>query len=74
MIKIETFDEYKKLVLLGEKRNVFSHQLLEELIRVDCDKDLVITNEGPVFSAGSDLSVLLQSKDVVLDYLLKYKN
>jgi hypothetical protein len=40
MIKIETFDEYKKLVLLGEKRNVFSHQLF----RVDCDKDLVIIN------------------------------
>lgn len=71
MIKIETFDEYKKLVLLGEKRNVFSHQLLEELIRVDCDKDLVITNEGPVFSAGLDLSIFLQSKDSVLDYLFK---
>jgi hypothetical protein len=52
MIKIETFDEYKKLVLLGEKRNIFSHQLF----RVDCDKDLVITNEGPAFSAGLDLS------------------
>jgi enoyl-CoA hydratase/carnithine racemase len=71
MIKIETFDEYKRLVLLGEKRNVFSHQLLEELIRVDCDKDLVITNEGPVFSAGLDLSIFLQSKDAVLDYLFK---
>ncbi len=69
MIRIETFSEYDRVVLLGEKRNAFSQQLVERLSRVDCDKNLVITNEGPVFSAGLDLSVFLQSKDAVLEYL-----
>jgi len=69
MIRIETFGEYNRVVLLGERRNAFSRQLIERLSGVDCDKDLVITNEGPVFSAGLDLSVFLQSKDAVLEYL-----
>jgi enoyl-CoA hydratase/carnithine racemase len=69
VIRIETFGEYNRVVLLGERRNAFSRQLIERLSGVDCDKDLVITNEGPVFSAGLDLSVFLQSKDAVLEYL-----
>jgi len=69
MIRIETFGEYNRVVLLGEKRNMFSQQLIERLSGVNCDKNLVITNEGPVFSAGLDLSVFLQSKDAVLEYL-----
>jgi len=66
VIRIETFGEYNRVVLLGERRNAFSRQLIERLSGVDCDKDLVITNEGPVFSAGLDLAVFLQSKDAVL--------
>jgi enoyl-CoA hydratase/carnithine racemase len=57
MIRIETLGEYNRVVLLGERRNAFSRQLIERLSGVDCDKDLVISNEGPVFSAGLDLSV-----------------
>jgi Enoyl-CoA hydratase/carnithine racemase len=69
MIRIETSDEYNKVVLLGVKRNAFTPQLVEQLSKVDCDKNLLIVNEGPIFSAGLDLSIFIYDKDAILNYL-----
>lgn len=69
MIKSEPFGKYHKIVLAGEKRNAFTWTVVKRLLEIGCDRDVLITNEGPVFSAGLDLSVFLESKDKVLEYL-----
>lgn len=69
MIRIEQVGKYDKVVLIGEKRNAFTQKLLESLLKLNCEKDLIITNEGPVFSAGLDLSIFLEGRDKILEYL-----
>ncbi|ABL88823.1 Enoyl-CoA hydratase/isomerase [Pyrobaculum islandicum DSM 4184] len=71
MVRIETVGKYIKVVLTGEKRNVFSLEMINQLMNVSCDRDVLVTNEGPVFSSGLDLSIFLQNKDDVLEYLFK---
>ncbi|MEZ0319041.1 MAG: hypothetical protein ABWK05_03480 [Pyrobaculum sp.] len=50
-------DVVTRVILTGEKRNTFTPALVEELLKFPCDKPVIFTNEGPVFSAGLDLSV-----------------
>lgn len=71
MITIEKIGKFVRVVLKGDKRNAFTPGLIEELSKINCDEDVVITNMGPVFSAGLDLSVFLEGKEAVLEYLFK---
>ncbi|MEM1599169.1 MAG: enoyl-CoA hydratase/isomerase family protein [Pyrobaculum sp.] len=64
-------DVVTRVILTGEKRNAFTPTLVEELLKTPCDGPIVFINEGPVFSAGLDLSVFLQDREVVLQYLFK---
>ncbi|AAL63630.1 enoyl-CoA hydratase, probable [Pyrobaculum aerophilum str. IM2] len=69
VIRIEPFGKYDKVVLTGEKRNAITRDVLESLLKLGCEREVIVTNEGPVFSAGLDLSVFLESKERVLEYL-----
>jgi enoyl-CoA hydratase/carnithine racemase len=71
VIRVETIGKYDRVVLIGEKRNAFTPNLLEDLLGLGCERDLVITNEGPVFSAGLDLSIFLEGREKALEYLFK---
>jgi len=59
------------ITLEGEKRNAFTHKLIEKLMGVECRNTTIITNSGNIFSSGLDLSVFLQGRDAVLEYLFK---
>lgn len=59
------------ITLEGEKRNAFTYRLIEKLLGIECKDITVITNLSNVFSSGLDLSVFLQGRDAVLEYLFR---
>ena len=59
------------ITLEGEKRNAFTYKLIEKLMSIECKNTTIITNSGNIFSSGLDLSVFLQGRDAVLEYLFK---
>lgn len=71
MIRVATIGKYDKVILTGEKRNAFTPNLVGDLLGLICERDIIITNDGPVFSAGLDLSMFLGGKEEVLEYLFK---